>query len=185
MGETKGYGPYGGRGGSPFLITGIVTGFFGRSGAGLDAIGAYINAPITQLFGGDGGNPFADPTLILIPSVVGFKSITIRSGEMVDSIQAVYILANGATYTADKHGGDGGQPHTINFENDETIIAIMGRSGTKVDQLTFLTQNNLGYRNTYGPFGGNGQGGAGLRLAAQRAARRMAPEGPQSGRRAD
>jgi hypothetical protein len=90
------------------------------------------------------------------PPVVGIKSITIRSGSEVDSIQISYLLANGTTFPAPAHGGTGGTANTINFVPSEKIIAIVGRSGSEIDQLSFLTMTGTGQRNTYGPYGGNG-----------------------------
>jgi hypothetical protein len=155
-GKTKVYGPYGGSGGDAFIVNGVVGGFFGRSGSGLDAIGAYLTSPSSQQYGGSGGDVFSDPVLIKDPPVVGIKTINIRSGSEVDAIQISYLLSDGTVYAAPTHGGSGGSPQTINFGKEEKILAIVGRSGSKVDQLNFLTITDTGQRNTYGPYGGNG-----------------------------
>lgn len=41
------HGPYGGTGGEPFYIIGVVDAFFGRSGTLIDAIGAYLQPGVT------------------------------------------------------------------------------------------------------------------------------------------
>jgi hypothetical protein len=155
-GTLKVYGPYGGTGGSPFVVNGVVGGFFGRSGSGLDALGFYLTSPSSQQYGGTGGDVFSDPVLTLDPPAVGIKSITIRSGSEVDSIQMSYLLSDGTTYDGPAHGGSGGSPTTINFAPSEKILAIVGRSGSEIDQLNFLTITDTGQRNTYGPYGGDG-----------------------------
>src|SRR3989304_4502713 len=123
-GATKVYGPYGGSGGSPFIVNGAVGGFFGRSGSGLDAIGAYLTSPSSQQYGGTGGDVFSDPVLIKDPPVVGIKSITIRSGSKVDAIQVSYLLSDGTVYAAPKHGGSGGDPHLLKFPEGEKNLAL-------------------------------------------------------------
>ena len=44
-GSVHTYGPYGKTGNTPFEIEGNIVGFFGRSGALLDAIGVFYNEP--------------------------------------------------------------------------------------------------------------------------------------------
>lgn len=155
-GRTKVYGPFGGSGGDPFIVNGVVNGFFGRSADALDAIGAYLTSPSSRQYGGSGGDVFSDPVLTKDPPVVGIKTINIRSGAEVDAIQISYLLSNGAVYAAPTHGGSGGDPQVINFAKGEKILAVVGRSADRIDQLNFLTITDTGQRNTYGPYGGNG-----------------------------
>ena len=46
----------------------------------------------------------------------------------------------------------------IFFTDDETIIAVEGRSGNRVDQLKFTTRNKAGEIKVYGPYGSNTNG---------------------------
>jgi hypothetical protein len=43
----RNYGPYGGTGGSPFYIIGAVDAFFGSSGEYLDAVGVWVQPPVS------------------------------------------------------------------------------------------------------------------------------------------
>lgn len=151
------YGPYGGGGGNDFVLDGVVTAFFGRSGEYVDQLGFYLDDPTSGAFGGGGGISFSDDVLVMDPMAVGISSIAIRSGSYVDSLQVTYLRADGSTYTPPAHGGLGGDLTTINFATGEYITALLGRSGRYVDQLTFLTEiPRSGDRNTYGPYGGDG-----------------------------
>ena len=96
----------------------------------------------SPLYGGGGGSAF---------NTEGFsvKSIRIRSGSLIDSIQLVY--SNGQT--SGYYGGGGGTPVQFDLNCvDEYVVAIFGRSGAMVDSLTFVT--NLG--RIFGPYGGGG-----------------------------
>ncbi len=106
-------------------------------------------------YGGDGGSPF-DDRLSATGDIIGIASITIRSGSFVDSIQVVYDLADGSTYSAPQHGGNGGSEVTITLGRDEQVYQVTGRSGSYVDQLTFHTRMPDGSTKEYGPYGGNG-----------------------------
>ncbi|MFL6845521.1 MAG: jacalin-like lectin [Allosphingosinicella sp.] len=151
----RSYGPYGGGGGAPFKIWGEIAAFHGRSSSFVDAIGCYLATATQGPFGGGGGAPFQDPGPI--PELSRISAITIRSGSYVDAIATTYRLPDGSQETH-SHGGTGGTQHDIIFNNDEQIIAVVGRSGDYLDNIAFLTQDRQGVRRTYGPFGG--QGGA-------------------------
>jgi hypothetical protein len=43
QGVRRTHGPFGGQGGAPFIVNADVNGFFGRSGALIDAIGFFIS----------------------------------------------------------------------------------------------------------------------------------------------
>jgi hypothetical protein len=147
------YGPYGGGGGAPFTIWGEVVGFYGRSGSLLDAIGCYIGADSAGPYGGPGGGAFQDPGPV--PGLSRITKITIRSGSLVDAIATTYLLPDGSSQTF-SHGGGGGSANDIHFNPGEQIIAVVGRSGTYLDNIAFLTEDPQGVRRTYGPFGGQG-----------------------------
>jgi hypothetical protein len=147
----RSYGPYGGGGGTPFKIWGDIAAFYGRSGTFVEAIGCYLATATQGPFGGGGGNAFQDPGPI--PELTRISKITIRSGAYIDAIATTYRLPDGSQETH-----TGGTQHDIIFNNDEQIIAVVGRSGDYLDNIAFLTEDRQGVRRTHGPFGG--QGGA-------------------------
>ena len=95
----------------------------------------------SPLYGGGGGGAFNTQS-------GSVRSIRIRSGSLIDSIQLVY--RNGQT--SGYYGGGGGSPAQIDLALNERVVAIFGRSGALVDSLTFVT--NLG--RIFGPYGGGG-----------------------------
>jgi hypothetical protein len=138
---------YGGTGGRQDFALNVADGyqaigFVGRSGTYLDAVGlAYIPQRIlqmqkTSLAGGTGGKQFEDSA---IPINSRISEVRIRSGKMIDSIQAVYTLNNGTLFEASAHGGNGGKLDIFRLDADEYIIGISGRSGNMLDSLTILT----------------------------------------------
>jgi hypothetical protein len=147
------YGPYGGTGGAPFTQWGEIAAFYGRSGAYLDAIGCYLSTATLGPFGGPGGSPFQDPGPI--PDLSRITRITIRSGSLIDAIATTYLLPDGSSQTF-SHGGTGGTATDIYFNPGEQIIAIVGSSGTYLDNIAFLTEDPQGVRRTHGPYGGDG-----------------------------
>jgi hypothetical protein len=147
------YGPFGGGGGTPFQIWGDIAGFHGRSGSLIDSIGCYLRTETAGPFGGQGGSPFQDPGPI--PDLTRLTNITIRSGTLIDSIAATYLLPDGSSQTF-SHGGGGGTATQIHFHPGEQIVSVAGRSGALLDNICFFTEDPQGTRRTYGPFGGNG-----------------------------
>ena len=109
-------------------------------------------------YGGSGGGAWDDDIRNYSPPIVGVRSITIRHGNQVDSLQVTYLLADGSTYTAPKHGGTGGSQSSFTLAQDEMIIRVEGKTNnTLVDQLTFVTRNSSGNITEYGPYGKTGQ----------------------------
>jgi hypothetical protein len=102
----------------------------------------------TKQYGGEGGQAFADD----LTEVVQIKSITIRHGRYVDSIQTTWLMTSGHTHQGPRHGGDGGTEDKIVLADGEFITSITGRAASYVDQLTFYTNKG----NKWGPYGGNG-----------------------------
>jgi Jacalin-like lectin domain len=98
-------------------------------------------------YGGDGGDGFSDD-LTQVTRLLGF---VIRSGNRVDSIQAIYQGADGTSFSGPQHGGNGGTQYAFAFSGDEAIIGVSGRAGSALDQISITTT-----KKTYGPFGGNG-----------------------------
>ena len=159
---------FGGRGGDRDFRVDVpenaqVTGLAGRSGKYLDAIGlsfAYVrhggfsgfgSAPQpgqTSLAGGSGGTAFFDDE---VPAGAAIAEVRIQSGEFVDSVQMSYILPDGRSFEAARHGGAGGQAEVFRLDPGEFIVAISGRCGTYVDSLRIHTN-----RRTSMLFGGRG-----------------------------
>ncbi len=99
----------------------------------------------TDLYGGGGGNQFNDTT-----DQLGERGkivqIFVRAGNVVDSLATVF--ANGSTLS---HGENGGKLTVITLDDDEYVNSVKLRSGSKLDQITFITN-----KRTHGPFGGGG-----------------------------
>ena len=112
----------------------------------------------TKLFGGSGGSTWDDDINNHSPPIVGVSSIAVRHGNQVDSLQVTYLLADGNTYAAPKHGGTGGTASSFTLAEDEKIFRVAGKTNnTLVDQLTFFTRNSLGDEMKYGPYGKTGE----------------------------
>lgn len=161
------YGPYGGNGGNRFDINlprgAKVIGFRGRSGQAIDRFGVIYDtadtAPKTKVktlfskkHGGDSGRKFMLPeTRGEVLSVDKVKKISIKHGRRIEKIRMAWVDKNGV-FNTKSTGGDGGTWSHIYLAEDEYIIAVSGRSGTLIDQLTFYTSK----RRILGPYGGNG-----------------------------
>ena len=82
----------------------------------------------------------------------------IRSGLLIDSIQAEYILADGTLLLGNRNGGSGGEETVVTFMADEVITEVRGSTNPQMfdllSQLTFITTNDTGLTTTHGPFGG-------------------------------
>jgi len=116
----------------------------------LGIAGIAFACPYTpsQQYGGTGGGEFNDD----LTQTTQITQINIWSGSEVDAIQTTWSKQGGGTFTGVKHGGGGGSLKTITLAAGEYITRVDGRSGSRIDQLTFTT--NLG--NKYGPYGGDG-----------------------------
>ena len=160
VGAEKTYGPFGETGQTPFKVEGHIVGFFGHSGNLLDALGVYYLPPLTKSseFGGTGGSAFADQVDTNIPPVLNVKRMRIRHGNQVDSIDVDYLLLGGGTLDGSNHGGTGGSPTVVEFDDGEYIIEMAGKTNNVlVDQVTFTTIKRDGTTATYGPFGRTGE----------------------------
>ena len=113
----------------------------------------------SEMFGGSGGAAWDDCILRATPpAIVGVHSISIRHANQVDSIQVTYLLADGTTFTAGKHGGPGGISSSFVLAQDEMIIRVEGKTDDViVDQVTFITKRADGTLTKYGPYGKTGQ----------------------------
>lgn len=152
--SQKTYGPFGGGGGDTgFTIWGQIAAFYGRSGSYVDAIGCYLSNLTIGPFGGGGGSAFEDPAPV--PELGRMVSITVYSDDHVNSLATTYVLPDGSTQTF-SHGKADGTRHDIIFNPGEHIIVALGRSGSLVDNICFLTEDPQGVRRTFGPYGGQG-----------------------------
>lgn len=149
---------YGGRGGDyDFRIDvpsgNYAVGFAGRSGDYLDAVGLiyvpfYTSTSLRGVYGGGGGTAFSDTN---IPQGARISEVRIYSGNVIDGIQAVYILPDGRSYEGPFHGNRGGRPNVFRLDADEYITGITGRYGDYVDSLTLRTN-----KRTSPSYGGRG-----------------------------
>ncbi|MEA3065609.1 MAG: hypothetical protein QOJ27_2061 [Sphingomonadales bacterium] len=114
----------------------------------------------TTSYGGGGGAPWDDAQTFGATPPAAFRRIAVRSGDMVDQLETAYALQNGIVSTL-AHGGAGGGASSFDFVPNEILIGIQGRSGTLVDQISFLTAVVYGggdppFLQTRGPYGGGG-----------------------------
>lgn len=98
----------------------------------------------SKSYGANGGTSFDDSHDIDEWGRV--QQIVVRHGHEIDAIGIVYANGN---YLY--HGGTGGEEQTITLQPGEFITGVNGRSGDRVNSLTFIS--NL---KEYGPYGGNG-----------------------------
>ena len=140
-----------------------VTGFEGRSGQYLDAIGLTFS-PLrrksffgfgstpqpgqTTLAGGSGGTEFVDAD---VPAGGRIVEVRIHAGEYVDSIQMIYSMPDGRPLEAARHGGEGGRGVSFRLDQGEYIVGISGRYGEYVDSVRIRTN-----KRTSEVFGGRG-----------------------------
>jgi len=103
----------------------------------------------TKSFGGAGGTIFSDD----LTETCQLIQVNIRHGSRIDGIQGVWQGLNGAVIQGVWHGGQGGTLACIKLAPGELIVRIDGRSGTRIDQLTFTTNKGNVYK--YGGSGGD------------------------------
>lgn len=80
--------------------------------------------------------------------------LIIRSGEIIDSIQATNTSSGGTVFNLLQHGGNGGGQSIITLDKGDVINKITGYKGVWfgwncIAQITVTTRNGK----TYGPFG--------------------------------
>jgi len=100
---------------------------------------AFADTSVTLLnaSGGAGGSSFVDMAL----NGVGIASISVRSGNLIDSIQLTYRYGNKHIIGL-AHGGKGGKSSTFRLSAGEVITELGGRSGKYVDSLYIRTSKN-------------------------------------------
>ena len=159
---------FGGRGGERDFHIEIpgnaqVTGFVGRAGEYLDAVGltftrfrrefnsSFGGGPQpgqTSIAGGPGGAEFYDQD---IPDEARIVEVRIEAGDFVDAVQMVYGFPDNRPAEAARHGGVGGHPVSFRLERGEYIVGLAGRCGKYVDSVRILTNRRMSPQ-----FGGNG-----------------------------
>jgi len=113
-----------------------------------------VPTPPTKVgpLGGNGGDVVDIP-----PAPQRLESVTIGSGDVIDSLAFSYIDQVGEKQTAGPWGGDGGLSKTINFEPTETVKKIMGTTGNFGGKVVVNSLKIVTNLDTYGPYGkGNG-----------------------------
>jgi hypothetical protein len=103
----------------------------------------------SAIFGGPGGAPFVDdpdPEARLV-------GVSIRFGDFIDAISAVYRQPGRDRLRAVVHGGNGGGPGVFELAEGEHIVAISGGVGKFVEWIQIHTN-----RRSSNPFGRPGDG---------------------------
>lgn len=108
------------------------------------------------------GYTFDDSAIVGAAGNPAITALTIRSGDVLDALQAVNTGTTSANtgagganlYTLLQHGGNGGDAQTLTIAASDPIVAISGFTGfwygwPCVLQLTLTTRSGK----TYGPFG--------------------------------
>ena len=100
-----------------------------------------------DLVGGGGGDYFSTG------AVGKVKTVNLRSGAYIDSIQLVYTT----NQVSDKKGRDGGDPGSftadVTLPANEVIVGVEVRYGKYIDNLKFITN-----KGKWASFGGDGIG---------------------------
>ena len=107
--------------------------------------------------GGNNGDYFDDVASVKDETgqslVTGIHLINISYGDIIDSIQVVYILANGSLYQAPRQGNATDKFTVIHLAPEEHVTLIETlHNGSLINQLT-ITTVGPDVRKIYGPFG--------------------------------
>ncbi|XP_011407207.1 PREDICTED: jacalin-related lectin 23-like [Amphimedon queenslandica] len=162
------YGPFGKKGTRSFTFEGQILAFHGRSGNSLDRLGVYRLEKLTKSdqYGSTSASPFDDISDLNNPPVVSLKSITVWSRpEMVQAIQAEYLLVDGSTLEGARHGANfATEIATIPLEDGDQIVSMDGKtnpSDKSIAELSFTVAKGNKETKTYGPYGkGKGEKGS-------------------------
>lgn len=120
-------------------------------GAGIHPWPDLVRSPTTATYGGDGGYRF-DDFFEMGGGAAGIASISLWHGDdVVRGLQVKYRLADGRVVETTRRG-EGGTQATFELAPGEMVAEIHGRSGSRLDQIEFVT--NRGRK--FGPFGGEG-----------------------------
>jgi hypothetical protein len=117
---------------------------YGPNNTPLWASNTEENFSRTDTFGGNGGDAFDDSHDLAAWGPI--RHVVVRHGSEIDSLGVSWANGNFSD-----HGGTGGTVDYIDLAADESILRVDGRSGDRLDQITFFSN-----KATYGPFGGRG-----------------------------
>uniref|UniRef100_A0A0D9XAK3 Jacalin-type lectin domain-containing protein n=1 Tax=Leersia perrieri TaxID=77586 RepID=A0A0D9XAK3_9ORYZ len=112
----------------------------------------YVVQPVKNVQSGGAEGAIKD--VIGVP--IRLESITVKSGQVIDSLKFTYTATDGKTRTRGPWGGQGGYPgnNEICLGPREYVMEVSGTIGEYEGQivvrsLMFVTSNNC----TYGPYG--------------------------------
>jgi hypothetical protein len=131
-------------------------GFVGSSGRYLNSIGLNFISLATRLagqtiiVGGKGGSAFSDEN---VPRGARISEVRIRSGDMVNSIQAIYTLLDDSLMEGPVHGGDDGSLGVFSLASDEYLTGLFGQSGPSINSISIRTNKRTSQ--VFGGIGGN------------------------------
>ena len=127
-------GPFGGHGdeGSIFIMKGNIIGFYGHIGPlnTIVGLGMYCSLECSDLIGktNDNTEDFDDGVITHYPQIIGIKNIVIgHSPVMIESVMVTYMLSDGSTWQAPRHGTlctKNGTLGFLEFEESEDIVEI-------------------------------------------------------------
>jgi len=108
--------------------------------------------------GGDGGAEFDDMVMFRHANITGIHSISISSGEYIDSLEVVYTLSNKSLLRTPKRGISSRPAVNLTFaDQDEFVTKLEGKTGNnQVAQLT-ITSKGPKATTVHGPFGRSGK----------------------------
>ncbi|MCO7227436.1 jacalin-like lectin [Pleionea sp. CnH1-48] len=111
----------------------------GGSSGGSGGGSTNTNSAIVMdaIYGGNGGTAFSDLSLVNEPTTI--KSIKVRSGWWVDSLQMTITREDGSTQTSARHGGSGGAQGEFVLQPGEYIKKITGSYGSVIGSITIHT----------------------------------------------
>nr|CAB3462273.1 unnamed protein product [Digitaria exilis] len=106
--------------------------------------------PVTKI-GTWGGNGGSAQDITELPKRL--ESVTIMSGDVIDSIKFSYIDQAGKKRTAGPWGGSGGHPHTIDIGPSEIVKEMSGTFGTYHGATVITSLKLVTSSRTFGPWG--------------------------------
>ncbi|KAF6987097.1 hypothetical protein CFC21_004777 [Triticum aestivum] len=106
--------------------------------------------PVTKMgpWGGDGGTSF---DITELPR--SLQTVTIRCGDVINSVMFSYTDQTGQKKTAGPWGGDGALTATITLAPSEFIKQVLGTTGAVGGETIVTSLTLVSNVTTYGPFG--------------------------------
>jgi Jacalin-like lectin domain len=95
----------------------------------------------SPIHGGNGGGPFDDVNVdTSIPQQTRISALQLRSGSRIDRLMTTYTNTS-STWTVEHGGNGGGLSNKLDLRPRNVVLKVNGRSGSRVDHLTFTTSN--------------------------------------------